>query len=179
MPLHGPFHYSVFFSFMLQRWSYNFRSQKYWKILLLPDRILLSGRRLPTLCSAVVVRSMAYSPAAKCSPWEVISQVDGTNRLQPNFWKLKVKEGWWAPGPVWTGGNSRPYRDSIPDRPARSQSLYRLSYPAHTFLCYAVYCTYILTHCQNFNRKTEVARSHKACLHHKDMSLVALNVGGT
>ena len=25
-----------------------------------------------------------------------------------------------------------PYRDSIPDRPARSQSLYRLSYPAHT-----------------------------------------------
>jgi len=28
------------------------------------------------------------------------------------------------------GGKSRPYRDSIPDRPARSQS-YRLSYPAH------------------------------------------------
>jgi len=26
---------------------------------------------------------------------------------------------------------SRPHRDSIPDRPARSQSLYRLSYPAH------------------------------------------------
>jgi len=25
---------------------------------------------------------------------------------------------------------SRPYLDSIPDRPARSQSLYRLSYPA-------------------------------------------------
>jgi len=29
------------------------------------------------------------------------------------------------------GGKSRPHRDSIPDRPARSQSLYRLSYPAH------------------------------------------------
>jgi hypothetical protein len=28
-------------------------------------------------------------------------------------------------------GNLRPHRDSIPDRPARSQSLYRLSYPAH------------------------------------------------
>jgi hypothetical protein len=28
-------------------------------------------------------------------------------------------------------GKSRPHRDSIPDRPARSQSLYRLSYPAH------------------------------------------------
>jgi len=26
---------------------------------------------------------------------------------------------------------SHPHRDSIPDRPARSQSLYRLSYPAH------------------------------------------------
>jgi len=35
------------------------------------------------------------------------------------------------PAPVWTGGKSRPHRDSIPDRPAPSQSLYRLSYPAH------------------------------------------------
>jgi len=42
-----------------------------------------------------------------------------------------VQEAGWAPGPVWTGGKSRPHRDSIPDRPARSQSLYRLSYPAH------------------------------------------------
>jgi len=25
-----------------------------------------------------------------------------------------------AQGPVWTGGKSRPHRDSIPDRPARS-----------------------------------------------------------
>ena len=32
------------------------------------------------------------------------------------------------PGPVCTGGKSRPNRDSIPDRPARSQSPYRLSY---------------------------------------------------
>ena len=42
-----------------------------------------------------------------------------------------LQEAGWAPGPVWTGGNSRPHRDSIPDRPARSQSLYRLSYRAH------------------------------------------------
>ena len=33
-----------------------------------------------------------------------------------------------------TVGKSRPHRDSIPDRPARSQSLYRLSYPAHHLL---------------------------------------------
>ena len=41
-----------------------------------------------------------------------------------------LQEVGWAPGPVWTGGKSRPHRDSIPDRPARSQSLYWLSYPA-------------------------------------------------
>jgi len=29
-------------------------------------------------------------------------------------------------------GKSRPHRDSIPDRPARSQSIYRLRYLAHT-----------------------------------------------
>jgi hypothetical protein len=40
-------------------------------------------------------------------------------------------EAGWAPGPVWTGGKPRPHRDSILDRPARSQSLYRLSYPVY------------------------------------------------
>jgi len=47
-----------------------------------------------------------------------------------------LQDAGWALGPVWTGGKSRPHRDSIPDRPARSQSLYRLSYrplsPSHT-----------------------------------------------
>jgi len=33
-----------------------------------------------------------------------------------------LQEAGWVPGPVWTGGKSRPHRDSIPDRPARSQS---------------------------------------------------------
>jgi len=42
-----------------------------------------------------------------------------------------LQEAAWAPGSVWTGRKSRPHRDSIPDRPARSQSLYWLSYPAH------------------------------------------------
>ena len=44
-----------------------------------------------------------------------------------------LQETGWAPGLVWTGGKSRPHRDSIPGCPARSQSLYRLSYPAHTW----------------------------------------------
>ena len=41
-----------------------------------------------------------------------------------------LQEAGWAPGPVRTGGKSRPHRDSIPDRPDPSQSLYRLSYSA-------------------------------------------------
>ena len=56
---------------------------------------------------------------------------------RPHFTPGKVpvpilQEAGWAPGPVWTGGKFRPHRDSISDLPARSQSLYRLSYPAHT-----------------------------------------------
>jgi len=42
-----------------------------------------------------------------------------------------LQEAEWAPWPVWTSGKYRPHRDSIPYRPARSQSLYRLSYPDH------------------------------------------------
>jgi len=49
-----------------------------------------------------------------------------------------VQETGWAPGPVWTDGKSRPHRDSILDRPARSQSLYRLSYRP-TMLLYNLY----------------------------------------
>ena len=42
-----------------------------------------------------------------------------------------LQEAGSVPGPVWTGEKSRPHRDSIPDLAARSQSLYRLSYPFH------------------------------------------------
>ena len=43
-----------------------------------------------------------------------------------------VQEAGWAPGPVWTGAeNLAPTGIRSPDRPARSQSLYRLGYPAH------------------------------------------------
>jgi len=52
---------------------------------------------------------------------------------RPHFTSVKaavptLEEAEWAPRPVWTGC---PRRDSIPDRPAPSQSLYRLSYRAH------------------------------------------------
>jgi len=31
-----------------------------------------------------------------------------------------VQEAGWTSGPVWTGGKSRPHRDSIPERPPRN-----------------------------------------------------------
>ena len=40
-----------------------------------------------------------------------------------------VPEAGWSPGPVWTGAeNLVPTGIRSPDRPARSESLYRLSY---------------------------------------------------
>ena len=42
-----------------------------------------------------------------------------------------VQEAGWAPGPVWTGAEKLvPTGIRSPDRPAGSESLYRLSYPA-------------------------------------------------
>ena len=38
-----------------------------------------------------------------------------------------LQEAGWAPGPVWTGGKPRPTGIRSPERPARSQSLYRLT----------------------------------------------------
>jgi len=55
--------------------------------------------------------------------------VSGTPR--PHFTPGKdpvpiLQEAGWAPGPVWTSEKSHPHRDSIPDRPDRSQFLYRI-----------------------------------------------------
>jgi len=49
-----------------------------------------------------------------------------------------LQEAGWAAGSVWTGGKSRLHRVSIPDHPARSQSLYRLSYRAHKSATYVI-----------------------------------------
>jgi hypothetical protein len=66
---------------------------------------------------------------------------------QPHFTPGKdpvpiVQDAGWAPGPVWTGWKSRPHWDSISARPARSQSLYRLSYPAHKTQPYSINYTW-------------------------------------
>ena len=55
-----------------------------------------------------------------------------------------VQEAGWAPGPGTTGAKSRPTGIRSPDRPARSQSLYRLSYPAHRNITVSRTC------CDNF-----------------------------
>jgi hypothetical protein len=47
-----------------------------------------------------------------------------------------IQEAGWAPGPVWTGAeNLAPTGIRSPVHPACSQSLYRLSYPAHSHPC--------------------------------------------
>ena len=58
--------------------------------------------------------------------------------INPTLWPLyppgkepvpTVQEAGWAPGPVWTGAeNLAPTGIRSPDRPALSESLYRLSY---------------------------------------------------
>jgi len=59
-----------------------------------------------------------------------------SSRLQLHFTPGKdpvpiLQEAGWAPGPVSTGGKYRLHWDSILDCPARSHSLYPLSYSAH------------------------------------------------
>jgi len=51
-----------------------------------------------------------------------------------------LQEAGWAPGPAWIGAeNLAPTRIQSPDRPARSQSLYRVRYPAHRSWHYVKY----------------------------------------
>jgi hypothetical protein len=53
---------------------------------------------------------------------------------------LIVYEGGGAPGPVRTGGdNIAPTEIRSPERPARSESLYRLSYPGPLDIVYPWY----------------------------------------
>ena len=58
-----------------------------------------------------------------------------------------VQEAGWAPRPVWTDAeNLAPTRIRSPDRPASSQSLYQLCYPAHVGTCRSVIIHEITVH---------------------------------
>jgi len=60
-----------------------------------------------------------------------------------------VQETGWAPGSVWMGAeNLASIGIRSPDLPARSESLYRLSYPAPRKLIY-IYM-YIYIYCINY-----------------------------
>jgi hypothetical protein len=70
-----------------------------------------------------------------------------------------VQEDGCAPGPVWTGTeNLAPTGIRSPDRPARSQSLYRLSYLAHKHKIVNIYIyIYIyIWQCHKINNKTKI-----------------------
>jgi hypothetical protein len=60
--------------------------------------------------------------------------------LPPGKTGTIVQEAGWDPGPFWTGEkNLDPIGIRSPDRPARSQSLYRLNYPANGIVTYHIY----------------------------------------
>jgi len=43
-----------------------------------------------------------------------------------------VQEAWWNPGPAWTGEENLAHTEiRSPDRPTRSQLLYRIRYAIH------------------------------------------------
>ena len=80
-----------------------------------------------------------------------------------------LQEAGWASGPVWTGGKSRPHRDSIPDRPAHSQSLYWLSYLVHIIFKWTVKKTQVpIVSCQ-LKGKSPFGRPGQKC---KQTSLI-------
>ena len=54
-----------------------------------------------------------------------------------------VQEAWWTPGPVWTGGKSRPHRDSTPDRPARSSVAIPTELPGPQLYCKTINFVFI------------------------------------
>ena len=59
-----------------------------------------------------------------------------------------VQEAGWAPGPVWTGAeNLAPTGIRSPDSPARSESLYRLSYPGRIVGCSSSYSGTVVVTC--------------------------------
>jgi len=65
-----------------------------------------------------------------------------------------VQEAGWAPGPVWTRAeNLAPTGIRSPGRPARSQSLYRLSYPAyHVLVTWRKFLLATLTYLRYYTR---------------------------
>jgi len=98
------------------------------------------GIEHPPPSSKKKVKWSCYRPSVAQRVWRGIALEEGewsaahpghTSPLGKTRYPFYRRLG-GAPGPVWTGGKSRPHWDSIPHCPAHSQLLYRLSYSAHT-----------------------------------------------
>jgi hypothetical protein len=62
-----------------------------------------------------------------------------SSTLRPHFTTRKdpvpiLQEAGWAPGSVWTGGKSRPHRDSIPDHPSHKLRGQQIEKNFHLFI---------------------------------------------
>jgi hypothetical protein len=88
------------------------------------------------VCCGWRTPSTAHSNQFQTCPW-----VDGGGWSTPRPGTYNpgkdpvpiVQEDGWVTGPVWTGAeNLTPTRIRSPDPTARSESLYRRSFPAHT-----------------------------------------------
>ena len=71
-----------------------------------------------------------------------------------------VQEAGWGPGSVWTAGKSRPTGIRSPDRPARNQSLYRLSYGAQMYQAAILFLFHVAVFISEIHNEWE-ARSER------------------
>ena len=67
-----------------------------------------------------------------------------------------LQETGWAPGSVWTGGKSRPHRDSTPDRPSRNSVAIPTELPGPCFM----HITYLfMSRRDNISLTTMISRN--------------------
>jgi len=86
-----------------------------------------------------------------------------------------VQEAGWAPGPVRTGAeNLAPTGIRSPDRPTRSQSLYRLHYPDRSTLPFMKH-----SHGDHFCLETEQTQGHSLAGLMKTIKKIPANPWGT
>ena len=76
-----------------------------------------------------------------------------------------LQEAGWAPGSVWTGGKSRPHRESIPDSPARSSVAILTELPGpHTVdIVKNKQCAFMILRCVQCDMIIECGSEAKCC----------------
>ena len=76
-----------------------------------------------------------------------------------------LQEAGWATGPVWKGGKSPSHRDSIPDRPSRNQSLFKLQVCGRKFTIKVLPLSFGLKFCHNLHGATGLwlGRKFRSC----------------